>query len=98
LYDPPGDDDLDEVCKSHDLGYDTNGRDNLDVDRKLVKELEDLDPDPRKWSKPPETEEDIAYASAYRTSAMWGFSLKVKKAELEKWLKESPPGSPPTTL
>lgn len=98
MYDQTGDDDLDEACKMHDLGYDTHGRDNLDVDRALVERLRALDPDPRNWSKPPETKEDIEYASAYRAWAIVLFHFKVRNAEIEEWRSGTSLGDPPLTI
>jgi len=88
LYDEPADDDLDEVCKQHDMGYDVNGRDSLDVDRKNVADLEKLDPNPENWSTPPETDDDLAYAYWYRKMAAQLFRLRVKQAELDKLLRK----------
>lgn len=82
-YDAPGEDDLDETCKSHDLCYDVHGRDCLECDRKLYEDLNALDPDPRNWTNPPTTQDDIDYAERYRKLAMALFLIKIKAAELE---------------
>lgn len=88
MYDLPGDDDLDEVCKNHDLGYDTYGRDNLSVDKRLVEELKQLDPDPKKWRNPPATDEDVKYAKYYRKFAISWFSRQIAVKEMLKAIQE----------
>ncbi|MFH1033981.1 MAG: hypothetical protein V1806_05690 [Pseudomonadota bacterium] len=82
-YDAPGDDDMDEIFKDHDLCYDVHGRDCIECDRKLYKDFNKLHPDPRNWANPPETQQDIEYAKRYRSVAMMLFYGKIKAAELE---------------
>jgi len=97
-YDSPGEDDLDEICKMHDLGYDTHGRDSLEVDKKLVENLKALDSDPRKWSKPPATKEDMEYARDYILLMRLYFSGKINKKELEDWLQSPPANTVPPII
>jgi len=97
-YDPPSDDDMDELCKMHDLAYDSGGRDSLEADRALLTKLRALDPDPSKWRNPPETEEDIEYARWYRAFAILAFHFRIRNAEIEEWLNSTPLGSPPLTI
>ncbi|MBI4798571.1 MAG: hypothetical protein HY794_07545 [Desulfarculus sp.] len=77
-YNAPGEDDMDEIFKSHDLCYDANGRDSLECDKKLYSELEALDPDPQNWDNPPVADGDIDYAKRYRRLAMRDHCAKPK--------------------
>jgi hypothetical protein len=63
--------------------YGSNGRDNPACDHRLVQALESLDPDPKNWSKSPETELDIDYARRYRWSAIWAFKTKIAYDSLQ---------------
>jgi hypothetical protein len=87
VYDAPGDDDLDEACKSHDLCYDAHGRDCLECDRKLYEDLNALDSDPQYWASPPATQDDVDYAKRYRNMAIGLFWMKIKAAEIENAIK-----------
>ena len=91
-YDSPGEDDLDEICKRHDLCYDFQGRNSLECDRRLVEELEGLNADPTNWDNSPQIADDVIYASVYLGLMRFYFKQRVKNAEFDKWLRENPEG------
>jgi hypothetical protein len=65
-------DSLDRVFEDHDYCYDKGGNQpnfsaaTLACDQAMIKTLEGLDEDPRKWPNPPQKEEDVEYARKFR--------------------------------
>lgn len=90
MEDKTPEDDLDAICKRHDTCYDNEDR--LTCARRLVEEIAALDPDPRKWKNPPQTEDDIAYAKTYMGLAEFWFRFHVRSGEVADLYRDDPEG------
>lgn len=79
VADPTPEDSMDAICRAHDICYDNYPK--IYCDSLIIKYLNELDPDPMRWSKPPKTEEEARDAARYRRYAIWLFKKKLDREE-----------------
>ena len=77
---------MDEAYMRHDYCYD--GRDEIECDRDLIEDLENLPNNPQDWSTVRMSPAEIEYAKNYKWWALWWFRRRVERHEMRESAKE----------
>ncbi|MEW5912905.1 MAG: hypothetical protein AB1814_10145 [Thermodesulfobacteriota bacterium] len=92
VTDPTPEDSMDAICRAHDICYDNFPE--IYCDALIIKNLQELNPDPMKWSKPPKTVAEARDAAIYRNVAILAFTVALARKRVKAEMKRPEEFSP----